>query len=662
MTSRSWVRFLGVAVVLTALNFYLCHELFLSEYLNNLQSNEGMLATLGKFFAEHLTAGWFPLWNAGIPRENTYAPLVPLAIAAISKLTSASPVLAMHFLSALIFCLVPIAWSWIAWRWGAGLKAVFAAGLVYSLTSPTALLFGDLRTDLEFPTDSRRLIDVVHYGDITHMAALALLPLALFAIERALTKGKVQHYLAAIALCALTVLSNAFGVTALALGTIALVASLARNDLSKAIWRTALIGVVTYLLVCPVLTPSVISSLARNSPASGGNYSLSIRAITGWGIILSGLVAGAWIARQWTLPRRFVLLLGWMFFGFLLLYFVFDIPLAPQPHRYHLEADIAIAFLAGLFIFESRGRTQSICLILLIAIAVPQTIRMRRLDRALLAPLNFRQTSEYRVSSWIGENLPHARVMVSGDTRFWFNLVADNPQFSGGHDPYAPNFIQRVAVYTIYSDANAGSRAAEYSIFWLKAFGAFAIHVQRAPSGEHYHPFVNPDKFEGVLTKLWEREGDAVYAVPARSPSLAHVIPVNAIVKQIPKHGLDIAPGEAYVRALDDPSIPEAELLWDSTDKARIQAVAASGQVISVQMTYDPGWEATSGQQHHKISSDGLGMMVIEPGCTSPCEITLEFTGGLERKICRMVSYSAMAALALWAIFRRLRNRLATRT
>jgi len=115
---------------------------------------------------------------------------------------------------------------------------------------------------------------------------------------------------------------------------------------------------------------------------------------------------------------------------------------------------------------------------------------------------------------------------------------------------------------------NTGSRDAEYSIFWLKAFGVRTIAVTGPDSTEHYNALANPRKFDGVLPLLWSEGDDAIYEVTSRSASLAHVIPSSAVVTHRPSHGLDIAPVEPYVAALDDPAYPAASLRWNGMSEA----------------------------------------------------------------------------------------------
>ena len=241
--------------------------------------------------------------------------------------------------------------------------------------------------------------------------------------------------------------------------------------------------------------------------------------------------------------------------------------------------------------------------------------------------------------------------MVSGEGSFWFNLVADNPQLSAGHEPSAPNWMQRVAVYTIYSGQNARSQDGPVSIFWLKAFGCGAITVPGTQSKDLYHPIRNPRKFDGLLPLIWREGDDSIFQVPLRSPSLAHVIPAAAVVTRRPVHGLDTEPARRYVAALDDPQMPAAAISWQNPERGRISASLAAGQVISVQITYDPGWQATTRGQRLRIYPDRLGLIVIDPQLTGKCAIDLEFKGGPERTICAAVSSLAailLLAMLLW--------------
>ena len=67
-------------------------------------------------------------------------------------------------------------------------------------------------------------------------------------------------------------------------------------------------------------------------------------------------------------------------------------------------------------------------------------------------------------------------------------------------------------------------------------------------SREHYHPFPNSHKFDGLLPVLWHDEDDTIFRVPQRTLSLARVIPREAEVVRQPIHGLDTDPRAPMLR------------------------------------------------------------------------------------------------------------------
>jgi hypothetical protein len=215
-----------------------------------------------------------------------------------------------------------------------------------------------------------------------------------------------------------------------------------------------------------------------------------------------------------------------------------------------------------------------------------------------------------------------------------------------------PDFMLRIATFTIYSGMNAGARDGEIATLWLKAFGAHAVSVPGPHSEEVYKPFANPRKFEGLLPVLWREGDDAVYGVPARSDSLAHVMAAGDLVRDPPINGLDTGELEKYVAALDAPIYPEAQWRWTSRHSAVIDAALAPGQAISTQITYAPGWRATAAEVTH----DGLGLLVLKPTCQGPCEIALAYDGGWEWRITCFLSLAAMLAALCLAVGRQARN------
>ena len=160
-----------------------------------------------------------------------------------------------------------------------------------------------------------------------------------------------------------------------------------------------------------------------------------------------------------------------------------------------------------------------------------------------------------------------------------------------------------------------------------------------------YHPFRNPAKFNGVLPELWRDGDDAIYGIPGPAPSLAHVVNRGELVARAPANGIDVEPLRPYVAALDDASRPFAKMTWLNNHQIRIETTAARGQLLSVQVNDSPGWHALAGGAERPLWADGLGSIVVDPGCDGACNVELVYDGGAETKIARWLSLLTLAGL-----------------
>ena len=645
--SAHW-RPIVLSLALFALNAYICHGLFSAGFLNNLSSNEGTGTSLARFFQNHGTLhGWFPWFNAGMPIENVYQPLMP-AMAAIAASLSGWPIVrALHFVLAVFYCLAPVTLFWFALEWSGSILIAFIAGLTCSLVSPAALLIPILGLHANGLWGGLRLYNMIHYGEDAHNIALVLLPLALLFLRRAIVRRNASNFVATVVLCAAVVLTNAFGAVDLAIGGLCMVLALNRG-----LTVLAPAGIAAYLWISPLMPPSLIDLMRRDQWGEHGSFHSGMRA---WLITFAVLAVFAllWLAgrRLKSALERFSLFFAFWMCLIPVAWFFFDTALTNQANRYQLEMEMALCLCFACLCARIPWRTVVVAIILLCGIR--QTIVLRRYARNLIQPIDISRTIEYKVDQWIDRNLPGQRTMIAGDPEFLLNVLSDNPQMSGGHEPLAPNWEQRVAVYTIYTGANAGVHDAEYSILWLKAFGNQAIYVAGEKSRENYHAIVNPHKFDGLLPVLWHDEDDTIFGVPQRSRSLAHVIPKQAAIAREPIHGLDVDPVRPYVAALDDPALPLAEMSWQGTSRATIHTQMKRDQAISVQVSYAPGWRATVEGKQIPVRRDGIGLMVLEPGCDGVCNVRLEFGATTELWVCRIVSLlSTFAMIALLVIDR----------
>jgi hypothetical protein len=161
-------------------------------------------------------------------------------------------------------------------------------------------------------------------------------------------------------------------------------------------------------------------------------------------------------------------------------------------------------------------------------------------------------------------------------------------------------------------------------------------------SGEYFKPFRNARKFDGIFKEVWRGGDDAIYEIPARSRSLAHVVRPEHMVAREPVGGLDIEPLAPYLAALDNPDLPLADFRWLNRHEAAISAGLRKGDLLSVQISHHPGWHATVAGQPRRIYRDNLGQVAIEPDCAGPCTVDLHYDGGLEMRIARVLSWSAL--------------------
>jgi hypothetical protein len=90
-----------------------------------------------------------------------------------------------------------------------------------------------------------------------------------------------------------------------------------------------------------------------------------------------------------------------------------------------------------------------------------------------------------------------------------------------------------------------------------------------------------------------------------------------------------------------------AEWHWIDNNHGRIQTSLNPGDVISLQITYHPGWKASAGGKAASITADGLAQMVIHADCAGPCEVDLSYDGGWEGKLTRLLSVITILGVAL---------------
>ena len=644
--ARAW---LGV-LLLMLVNLAIAAKLFGVEYSAYNGSIEGTFIAIPRIMAKYPGQWqWWPFWNGGLPFEDVYLPFAHWLVAGFSLLTRLSAARSFHIVTAGIYVCSAPAVFWMALELSRRLGASLIAALAYSCVPVSALLVPAIGADAGGALNLRRLQVLVFYGEAPHTVALALLPVAVVCFSRALTTRQVKWQLLAGGMGACVVLSNAFGMVMLPVALVCWLMAFPLRSWWRAPLTVAAIGILTYCWISPWLSPSMIRAMRANSATTGGDFRYTART---W--IALALAAGGFLLLWLAMRRfrasphlRFFLLFGYVPTAIVVTGYLWKTAIIPQPHRYQLDMDmalpIAMVFAGASILDRVPARVRFAVVAVVIGGLGFQTVHSVLYARNLIRPVEPSRLSEYKIAKWLDTHRPGERAFISGSGTLLYNAFTDNPQLTGGHDQHTVNTFLPGVAFTIHSGMNAGDRDAEYSIFWLKAFGAHLISVPGAGSTDAYkRAFVHPGKFDGVLPLLWRSEDGSIYEVPARSGSLAHVIPVSAIVTRRPIHGLDIAPVERYVAALEDVTYPPAAFRWKGMSEAEIEATLSPGQAIGVQVTYERGWEAWANGKPQRVFGDAIGQMVIEPDCLGPCRVWLGYTGGWEHRATRAMSLAAM--------------------
>jgi hypothetical protein len=392
--------------------------------------------------------------------------------------------------------------------------------------------------------------------------------------------------------------------------------------------------------------PSVLRAI-RESTAASDAERWTVGSLTALAVLILGWTVLWHLLRRWTVDWRlqFFTLFAWLMFSVVFTGCTLHRRLMPQPDRYRFELELGLALLAAFGarpLFERLPvAVRRATVLLLLALAAEQVAHHRRLEKEYLFPIDETLTVEHRAATWAGRNLAGTRVFFPGSLGQWSNDFADVLQLSGGSWSMATNqSLQKAKADILFG----GPDVREISLTWLKAFGVGAVGMSAPGSQEYWKPYADPAKFTG-LPVLWSESGVTIYRVPLRSTSLAHIVPAGAIVRHPPKNPEDDLEAAQYVAALDDASLPLADLEWPDRNHIRIRSTASEGQAISVQVSYHPGWHATVNGQCRAIYEDGLGLMWLRPGSNGRFAIDLDYDGGWELRLCRLVSYLAVLLL-----------------
>jgi hypothetical protein len=524
----------------------------------------------------------------------------------------------------------------------------FLAALLYSLFSPSALLMPNVARDVGGIWFGRRLQVLTAYGEGPHISAMTLLPLAIMALAYALHRRSGRAFgLAAVALAAV-LLTNVPGTMGLGLAVFCWIASQPSGSRRDAWILAGAATVLAYAIACYGIPPSSELTVLKNIGPMHRGFSVGLKSGP---ILLAVLLAAVYGAGHVLLRTRLSLLVR-----FALLYFILtaaavltarpnSFELLPQAGRLHLEMEMGFCLMAGAaaaFLYRRTPHRLRLLLLLFLATgAYLQVNNYRRRASIDIRPANLAARSEYASARWADAHLAGQRVYVSGSDSFWWNTFTDVPQVMGCCEQGQSLRILGALPFLI--DSPTGPYHELLTKAYLQAFGAQAIVVSGPRSTDEFKDIQSPERFDAFLPVLHRQLGDTIYAVPQRSPSLAHVLrPGEAIPATA-------TPNEVYNYSLviEDATRPAADFQWLGDGVARIRAELTPTDLVSVQVAWFSGWKAWVGERRIPISADGLGLQVLHPGCQGACEITLRWTGRPDTVPAALVSLAALAFLGV---------------
>jgi hypothetical protein len=490
-----------------------------------------------------------------------------------------------------------------------------------------------------------RLFALLTHDEAANIAALALLLAALASIHAALETALGWRTVLAILASASVVLTNWLGAVALVCGALALLIARKREEHdTPAFGRLVLIGLLAYAVAAPWIPPSDIAAVQRNAQALSGVFPMGRSQYFYLALWFAAAFAiGLHLKRKTSVPEagRFALIFFFLMSVPPLAYEYLKIYPLPQPGRYFLEMDAAFAMVGGIVLGSRRlcskwAWSRVLTGVALACLAIVLVPRSRREVRTWLPPFDIAKTVEYEQAQFINTHYPGQRVFVDGSTRYWFNAFADNPQLGGGVDQARSNPAIADITFAIPYQLGNGTD----TVALLKACGVRAIAVGGQHTRDAYRDYRDPTKFAGVVTEVWRDGDDVIYEIPG-SGSLAHVVSRGALVTT---NALDYPAITRYAAALD--ADLKTRIVWSGPNRAIIEANLAKPQVLSLQISYDPGWRATANGSALPTERDALGFLVLEPDCRGSCTIDLIFTGGVQGCLMDFLCVFGFAACA----------------
>lgn len=627
----SLITTIGTILAVAYFNFLPIQNQFLGDLSQNMGSIEISYIQMAKFWVEG-GGRWQPLWYLGYPWHVFYIPVFPALEVLLHFLAGYSFGHAYRVITALAYILVPVSLFFFVWQISKSRAGALVAALFYSFVpSVISLIFAEVAADtVTGLPEPRRFAILVRWGEGPHTLSLVFLPIFGLYLSRYLGKKKFADLVFASLFLGLLVLTNAIGVWTGAFLMAAMLLGEAMNTKSNSI--TLLKDI---LLVCLVALGLV--GFWYNLPfmgtffREGGGVISHWQAIFPWKFIfvVLGGVGFFWLVKKFTgkfegLPFSIFWFTG--FFAVVYIYYASGedmLELVPQALRLTTEVDMSLSVLVGavvsnvfLFLVKRKGvfklpATTAALLVVALPLAGVWFFARSFIPAASKGALpltateigSVENTNEYKVSKTLEKLVTGTdqRVFVPGNLGFWLNYFVDVPQIRGAlYQSSTHDWSEH-----IYWQVTNGSDG-QIALAWLKIVNIGKLVYGHEVFGDYKVP---QSKFEGVLKKEQEIEGNVYFSVPLKSDSLAKIVDPNDVLAiKKPDNAIDEEPIFGYVQELEK---YDEKLKVDKISKShlRVSGKISEGQGVLVQQTYDSGWRANG----WKVKRDNFDFMVLVP-------------------------------------------------
>jgi hypothetical protein len=654
-----------LALAIFLLNAYLNAPLFMSGESPFRGSIVGGYISMARFISEHPNPwGWNPLPYCGLPTQFLYVPaLLYLTAMLVHLLPHASVDSVYRVIVACAACLGPVTLFLFALFFTKNRRWSFVAALVYSLLSPSYLLFPAVDRDRGLAQLPWRIKVLEKYGEGPHNTGLTLLPLALLAVWLAGKTGDYPRILTAALLLALIPLTNWVAAMGLAISCMLLLMA-AWDEPGFRVRRVLAAAGLAYLLACFWLTPSFVKTIAFNWPIDSYGYQLQAGQVG----LLVGVMAGTLLLRvvfRWFRGSFYFcfVALGAFVFGWIAgAFYLYNVDTIPESHRYSLEFELffALAMMEALRLtLRSSNQTVRLCAVgsssVILLMGAPQIWDYVTEGWRSWTPAPKESTIEYKLAEWIAQHPPEGRVYAMGGLRFRLNSWFDLPQVGGSFDTGLSNRLLPHLDYRVRVAANVRpGRETEDTLRNVKALGAEYIVIHGRNSREYFRDFHQPERIARALPLVYHLEDDDIFALRPRP--LAHLLRTE----ELPAADVLWNPGalDRYVAALDDDTRPRLAMKWTGASSFTVSGPVMEGQVISVQVNADRDWRAVQDGRPIAMDVDNLGFMTLHPTSAAQTVVQLNYHGTNEQRFMAVMSGVTWIAalLALQEPFRRRRR------